>query len=291
MYEQFYGLNERPFALLPDPAFLYLSQDHGMALTLLRYSLMNKQGFTVITGEVGAGKTTLINQLLDEMGDEVTVGLINFTHNSFGELSEWVLMAFGLEYKNKTKVEIYDDFVKFLIEEYAKGKKVVLVIDEAQNMEPRVLEEVRMLSNVNAQKDYLLHLILVGQPELRTVLQRPELRQLTQRVSVYYHLGELSLVEAKAYVSHRLEVVGGRKELFTDDAVELIWKAAKGVPRIINTLCDLALVYGYSAGRETIDVDTANEVMADRQKMSLIPGDMPTDEVTPGLKAVPGVND
>lgn len=273
MYEQYYGFSERPFALLPDPAFLYLSQDHGMALTLLRYSLINKQGFTVITGEVGAGKTTLINRLLSEMGDELTVGLINFTHNAFGELSEWVLMAFGLDYKNKSKVEIYDDFVTFLIKEYSEGRRVVLVIDEAQNMEPRVLEEVRMLSNVNAQKDYLLHLILVGQPELRTMLQRSELRQLTQRVSVYYHVGELSLIETTAYINHRIQVVGGSPDLFSAESVELIWNASKGVPRIINTLCDLALVYGYSATRPTITEETVNEVLADRSTMSLLPGD------------------
>jgi len=160
-----------------------------MALTLLRYSILNKQGFTVISGEVGSSKTTLINRILDELEDDITVGLINFTHNAFGELSEWVLMAFGIEYRNKTKVEIYDDFVNFLIEEYRKGQRVVLIIDEAQNMGPGTLEELRMLSNVNAQKDYLLHLIIVGQPELRMTLQRPELRQLTQRVSVFYHLG------------------------------------------------------------------------------------------------------
>ncbi len=287
MYEKYYGFTERPFALLPDPAFLYLSQDHGMALTLLRYSLMNKQGFTVITGEVGAGKTTLINRLLSEMSDDLTVGLINFTHNAFGELSEWVLMAYGLDYKNKSKVEIYDTFVSFLIEEYRQGRRVVLVIDEAQNMEPKVLEEVRMLSNVNAQKDYLLHLILVGQPELRTMLQRPELRQLTQRVSVYYHVGELSLVETIAYVHHRLECVSGSPEVFTDEAIEMIWQASSGVPRVINTLCDLALVYGYSAGSPQITAGVAGEVLADRSKMSLVPADGPAPDVQPELKAVP----
>ena len=287
MYEQYYGFSERPFALLPDPAFLYLSQDHGMALTLLRYSLINKQGFTVITGEVGAGKTTLINRLLSEMGDELTVGLINFTHNAFGELSEWVLMAFGLDYKNKSKVEIYDDFVTFLIKEYSEGRRVVLVIDEAQNMEPRVLEEVRMLSNVNAQKDYLLHLILVGQPELRTMLQRPELRQLTQRVSVYYHVGELSLIETSAYINHRIQVVGGSPDLFSNDSVELIWNASKGVPRIINTLCDLALVYGYSATRPTITEETVNEVLADRSTMSLLPADVSQRDAEHDISSVP----
>ena len=269
MYEQFYGLREAPFALLPDPSFLYLSKDHGMALTLLRYSILNKQGFTVITGEVGSGKTTLINRIMEELDDDITVGLINFTHNSFGELSEWVLMAYGLEYRDKTKVEIYDDFVKFLIEEYRKGQHVVLIIDEAQNMGPRTLEEVRMLSNVNAQKDYLLHLIIVGQPELRATLQRPELRQLTQRVSVFYHLGQLSLVEARAYVEHRLYCVGGDKNLFSSEAIEKIWQEAHGEPRVINTLCDLALVYGFSASKEFIDGAVADEVLVDRSRMGL----------------------
>jgi type II secretory pathway predicted ATPase ExeA len=273
MYEQHYGFTEAPFALLPDPSFLYMSKDHSMALTLLHYSILNKQGFTVISGEIGSGKTTLINRLLDEMDDELTVGLINFTHNAFGELSEWVLMAFGLEYRNKTKVEIYDDFVKYLIDQYRQGQRVVLIIDEAQNMDARTLEELRMLSNVNAQNEYLLHLILAGQPELRETLELPELRQLAQRVSVFYHIGQLDLAEAKAYVSHRLSVVGGNPKLFTPKAVQKIWTEAGGVPRVMNTLCDLSLVYGFSASRNTIGVGIVTEVLKDRQKMGLRPAE------------------
>jgi type II secretory pathway predicted ATPase ExeA len=269
MYNQHFGFSEAPFQLLPDPSFLYMSKDHGMALTLLRYSILNKQGFTAITGEVGSGKTTLINQILDEMDDDVTIGLINFTHNSFGELSEWVLMAYGLDYRDKTKVELYDEFVKFLIEEFREGRRVVLIIDEAQNMEPRVLEELRMLTNVNAQKEYLLHLIIIGQPELKATLQKPEMRQLTQRISVFYHLGHLSLKETRAYIAHRLSVAGGRADLFTEDAIEAIWEVAHGVPRIINTLCDLALVYGFSAGADRIDLSLAQEVLEDRSRMGL----------------------
>jgi type II secretory pathway predicted ATPase ExeA len=269
MYDQYYGFSEAPFALLPDPSFLYMSKDHSMALTLLRYSILNKQGFTAITGEVGSGKTTLINRILEEMDDDITVGLINFTHNSFGELSEWVLMAYGLEYRDKTKVELYDEFVSFLIEEYRQGRRVVLIIDEAQNMEPRVLEELRMLTNVNAQKDYLLHLIIIGQPELKATLQKPEMRQLTQRISVFYHLGHLSLRETRAYIAHRIKVAGGNENLFSDEAIEVIWEVAHGVPRIINTLCDLSLVYGFSAGSNQIGLDIAEEVMADRSRMGL----------------------
>lgn len=269
MYEKFYGFNEPPFALLPDPSFMYLSKDHGMALTLLRYSILNKQGFTVITGEIGSGKTTLINRIIDELDVGITVGLINFTHTAFGDLSEWVLMAFGLEYRNKSKVEIYDEFVKFLIEQYRCGKRVVLIIDEAQNMDPRTLEEVRMLTNVNAQNEYLLHLVILGQPELRGTLERPELRQLAQRVSVYYHLGALTLADAEKYVAHRLQVAGGSAELFGVDAIEAIWRHARGIPRVINTLCDLALVYGYSASERIISLTLVNEVLKDRAKISL----------------------
>jgi general secretion pathway protein A len=285
MYEQHYGFSEAPFALLPDPSFLYMSKDHSMALTLLRYSIMNKQGFTMISGEVGSGKTTLINRILDELENDITVGLINFTHNAFGELAEWVLMAFGLEYRGKSNVEMYDDFVKFLIEEYRKGQRVVLIIDEAQNMDPRTLEELRMLSNVNAQKEYLLHLIIVGQPELRATLQKAEMRQLAQRISVFYHLGHLTLTEALAYISHRLSVVGGNPELFTPEAVQMIWSAAQGVPRIMNTLCDLSLVYGFSGACDSIDKSIVLEVLRDRERMGLQPAPEPT-MVEPGLGIV-----
>ncbi|MEO7385708.1 MAG: AAA family ATPase, partial [Gammaproteobacteria bacterium] len=209
MYEGFYGLQERPFALLPDPSFLYLSKGHSTALTLLRYSVLNRQGFTVVSGEVGGGKTTLVNRLLDEMKSGVTVGLINFTTRSFGEMGEWIMMAFGLPYKGKGQVELYDDFVQFMIREYAAGRPVVLIVDEAQNLGIRGLEEIRMLSNVNAQKDYLLHIILVGQPELRSLLQSPQLRQLTQRVSVAYHLKPLNDEEVRQYILHRVTLVGG----------------------------------------------------------------------------------
>ena len=269
MYESFYNLKERPFQLLPDPSFLYMSKRHATALTLLQYSIQNRQGFTVITGEVGCGKTTLINRLLDEVDANLRVGLINFTHASFGELAEWIMMAYGLPYKGKSQVELYDDFVQFLIREYAAGRPVVLIIDEAQNMGVRGLEEVRMLSNVNAQKDYLLHLILVGQPELGELLQKPELRQLTQRVSVAYNLTPLRFEELVAYVRHRLTIAGGNPELFTVQALRFVHAASNGIPRLVNTICDLALVYGFSEGEQSIDVETIRAVLRDRVRMGL----------------------
>lgn len=273
MYEKFYGLRERPFALLPDPSFLYMSKAHATALTLLRYSIVNRQGFTVVSGEVGSGKTTLVNRLLDEMTTGVTVGLINFTTRTFGDMAEWIMMAYGLDYKGKGKVELYDAFVQFLIREYSAGRPVVLIIDEAQNLGVRGLEEVRMLSNVNAQKSYLLHVILVGQPELRSLLQSPQLRQLTQRVSVAYHLRRLNAAEVEAYIKHRVGVAGGNPELFTPEAIARVVIASQGIPRLINTFCDLALVYGFSEGKERIDNEVMDTVLEDRRRMGLPGGE------------------
>ena len=269
MYEQFYGFRERPFALVPDPSFLYLSKGHGTALTLLRYSIMNRQGFTVVSGEVGSGKTTLVNQLLDELKSGVTVGLINFTTSNFGDMAEWIMMAYGLPYKNKGKVELYEDFVQFMIREYAAGRPVVLIVDEAQNLGIRGLEEIRMLSNVNAQKEYLLHVILVGQPELRSLLQTQQLRQLTQRVSVAYHLKRLSDEEVQQYIRHRLTTAGASAELFEPEAIRLIAAASGGIPRLINTFCDLSLVYGFSEEKPVIGPVEVRAVLEDRRRMGL----------------------
>ncbi len=272
MYEAFYGFKERPFALVPDPSFLYLSKGHSTALTLLRYSIMNRQGFTVVSGEVGSGKTTLVNRLLDEMKTGVTVGLINFTTRSFGDMAEWIMMAYGLPYKNKGKVELYEDFVQFMIREYAAGRPVVLIVDEAQNLGVRGLEEIRMLSNVNAQKEYLLHVILVGQPELRSLLQTQQLRQLTQRVSVAFHLKPLTDLEVEQYITHRLTTAGASAELFEPAAIRLIAAASNGIPRLINTFCDLSLVYGFSEEKPTIGPTEVRAVLEDRRRMGLPSG-------------------
>jgi type II secretory pathway predicted ATPase ExeA len=272
MYESFYGFKERPFALVPDPSFLYLSKGHSTALTLLRYSIMNRQGFTVVSGEVGSGKTTLVNRLLDEMKTGVTVGLINFTTRTFGNMAEWIMMAYGLPYKNKGKVELYEDFVQFMIREYAAGRPVVLIVDEAQNLGIRGLEEIRMLSNVNAQKEYLLHVILVGQPELRALLQTPQLRQLTQRVSVAYHLKRLSDEEVQQYIVHRVTLAGANADLFEPEAIRLIAAASEGIPRLINTFCDLSLVYGFSEEKSSITPTEVRAVLEDRRRMGLPSG-------------------
>ena len=272
MYETFYGFRERPFSLLPDPSFLYLGHKHRVALTMLQYGLMSNAGFTVVTGEIGSGKTTLLRQILNEISRDLTVGMITNTHPSFGELLQWVLMAYGLEYRGREKVELYESFINFVISQYAKGKRVVLIIDEAQNLSLDTLEELRMLSNINADKNQVLQLILVGQPELRTMLQMPQLKQFAQRVSVSHHLDALSSEETYQYVRHRIAVAGGDPEIFGEKACSLLWFHSRGVPRMINTLCDMALVYGYASEQKTIDADLIKEVVRDRRKGGLFAG-------------------
>ncbi len=203
MYEKFYGLREKPFALRPDARFLYLAKHHSKALLLMEYGLMNDASFLLITGEVGAGKTTLIRCLLDRLDESLVVGLMSHTSRESGRLLQWVCLAFGLPVKGKEDVELYDDLVHFLIEVYAQGKRAVLIVDEAQNLGRQRLEELRLLSNLNADQDFLLQMILVGQPELRDLMQTVQLRQLAQRIGADYHIGGLTAGETMAYVQHR----------------------------------------------------------------------------------------
>lgn len=271
MYESFYGLKEKPFTLLPDPEYLYLSPKHQRALTLLEYGMMNHAGFSVICGDTGAGKTTLIRRLLTELGDDTCVGLITNTHQSFGELLNWVLMAFGLEGEGKSKAQMHHIFIDFLIEQYAQNKHAVLIVDEAQNMSADTLEELRMLSNINADKDQILQVILAGQPALRETLRRPELMQFAQRIAVDYYLESLSAEETKAYIHHRLKVAGAEQVIFTDDACNAIYKYSAGTPRLINLLCDTALVYGYAEQSEVISVQLVHDVVREQHSNSIIP--------------------
>ena len=272
MYEAFYRFREKPFSILPDPSFLYPSSKHSMALALLEYGLMNQAGFNVITGEIGTGKTTLIRYLLGQMDKDVTVGLISNTHRSFGELLQWILFAFKLEHRGKQKVEMFQDFLDFLLREYSQKKRPVLIVDEAQNLAPETLEELRMLSNVNADKDQILQLILVGQAELRETLRRPDMQQFAQRIVVDYHLEPLDRQETHAYIRHRIAVAGGHDPLLFDDAAcDAVYQHSQGVPRLINLLCDTALVYGFAAQQTRIDARTVDEVARDKQKGGIFP--------------------
>ena len=271
MYESFYGLREKPFSLLPDPAYLYLSDKHQMALSLLEYSFLNQAGFCVISGATGAGKTTLIRHLLNQFGDHVSVGLITNTHQSFGELLRWILMAFNLNYHTDSQPQLYQTFVNYLIEQYAKNRNTILIVDEAQNMSVETLEELRMLSNINTDKDQVLQIILVGQPGLRDKLRRPELEQFAQRIAVDYHLEPLNQEEAHNYIRHRLKVAGGDPEMFTKDATDAVYRYSGGTPRLINLLCESVLVYGYAEGVTRLPARLVEDVVRERQANGLLP--------------------
>ena len=271
MYTTFYGLREKPFSLLPDPEYLYLSKQHRMALDLLEYSLLNQAGFCVITGEIGAGKTTLIRRLLNLVDDRVTIGLLRNVGNDYSELLRWILMSFGLNYSNKTKVEMHEIFTDFIIRQYAQNRRTVLIVDEAQHMKAEALEELRMLSNINADKDQVVQVILAGQKELRDTLRRSDLAQFAQRIVVDYHLGPLSQEDTRGYIHHRIQIAGGRPGIFGDDACADVFQFSEGIPRLINLLCDMALVYGYAEGSRTISRKQVQDVVRERNHGDLLP--------------------
>lgn len=271
MYESYYGLREKPFALAPDPAFMYASRHHQFALLMLEYAVMNRAGFALLTGEVGSGKTMLVRRLLGRLGDDITVGLVANTNHHFGKLLQWICQAFELPYRDQDDAALYQTFVDFLVRQYGEGRRVLLIVDEAQNLGAAMLEELRVLSNVNADQHLVLQTMLVGQPELREALRRRELRQFAQRIGTDYHLPTLSMQETRQYVHHRLQVAGGDPELITTDAVDLVWTRTGGVPRLINQLCDTALVYGFADQRARIDLMLMAQVVEDRVAGGIFP--------------------
>lgn len=272
MYESFYGFREKPFSILPDADFLYLSPRHDMALALLQYGLMNQAGLSVITGEIGAGKTTLIRYLLGRLPGHVTAGLVSNTHRSFAELLEWLLIAFSLEGRGRSYVEKIHAIEAFLARQHREGQRTVVIIDEAQNMARDTLEGLRMLLNVNADKRQILQVILVGQPGLRAMLRRPDMEQFAQRVAVDYHLLPLTGEETGRYVRHRLAVAGGADpNLFDDGACAELHRHSRGVPRLINLLCDTALVYAFADQLRHIDAKLVRDVAADKMKGGIFP--------------------
>lgn len=266
MYLEFYGLNSKPFSLIPDPAFLFLSSQHSIAYHTLEYGLLEQAGITVITGEVGAGKTTLLRHLLNQhREDELVVGLMANTQEDTGkQLMKWVSLAFDLGHSHH-KVSLLKRFQKFLISNYAAGKKTILIIDEAQNLTAKALEELRLLNNINANQDELLKIVLVGQPELLELMTRPELSQFAQRVTLEFHLRSLSPADTLGYVRHRLEVAGVTEEIFDEAALYAIYFLSGGVPRLVNTLCDFSLLYGFSCGKKNIEVKDILEVVRGRR--------------------------
>jgi len=271
MYEAFYGFREKPFNALPDPDFLYLSKKHEMALTYLDYGLSSQSGFMVLTGEVGAGKTTLLNYLLRNLAsDSSHVALIFQTNIQPLELLEAMLSEWGLPYDGKGRIQMYELLNNYLLECYRQQQPVVLILDEAQNLPFETLEEVRMISNLNDEKVPLVHIILSGQPDLKDKLNSPRLTQLRQRITVHYHLEPLDSNETTVYIQHRLKSAGSEDlNIFTPEAVQAIFENSNGIPRVVNLICDLALVYGFAEQKRKIGKDIVELVLQDRRKMGL----------------------
>jgi len=271
MYEEFFNLSGMPFSLLPDADFLFPSKRHQRAINHLEYGIVTKAGFIVITGDVGAGKTTILRRYIRTANKDVVVGVITNPSASFGKLLNWVTQVFEISDNGKDDAALYQEFVAYLIRQYAAGKRTILIIDEAQNLSMQMLEDLRMLSNVNNEKDQLLQIVMVGQPELLQTLKRNELRQFVQRISVHCHLDPLSAPETTAYIRHRLSVVGGKPEIFNDDSCATVHYFTFGVPRLINLLCDQALVYAFSEDQPIITLKTVTEVVIDRDRSGLSP--------------------
>jgi general secretion pathway protein A len=270
MYEAYYQLREKPFSILPDPDLIYWGRVHTMAFTMLEFGIMNNAGFTVITGEIGSGKTTLLRYLLRRITPSVTVGLISSSPQGRHELLQMILMSLEQSFEGDYPV-LFKRLQDFLYGQYANGRRTILIIDEAQNLDPDALEHLRMLSNINADKFQILQLILVGQPQLREMLMSPRLHQFAQRISSDFHLSPLDAKEVAKYISFRLEAVGSKQPLFTEEACALIAKATGGVPRMINVLCDTALVYGFAGDSRVVGQEIVRQVIADKQQHSMFP--------------------
>jgi type II secretory pathway predicted ATPase ExeA len=270
MYEAYYGLREKPFSILPDPDLIYWGHNHLLAFAMLEFGVTNSAGFTVITGEVGSGKTTLLRFLLRRLDQRITVGLISNTPRGTEGLLQWVMMALNQPYEASYPV-LFERFHKFLRSEYSKGRRTVLIVDEAHNLGFDALEELRMLLNINADKDQFLQIILLGQPQLKEMLRKPELLQFAQRISSDYHLRPLKSDEVAKYINHRLNAVGARAQLFSDEACKMIAEASLGIPRTINILCDTALVYGFASSAQQIGSGIIYQVIEDKKEFGVIP--------------------
>ena len=275
MYEKFYNLNEKPFNVTPDPRFLYLGEHHQEALAHLIYGISERKGFIVITGEVGTGKTTLIHTLLEKLEKNIQTALIFNPNLTIKDFFLSLLDEFDLKVKEPTKANFLFVLNNFLIERLKRNENAVLVIDEAQNLTPSLLEEIRLLLNLETSKDKLLQIVLAGQPELHQKLNQPELRQLKQRISVRYHIPPLNNKEVTKYINERLRVAGSQNSsIFTQNAIDEIFKYSRGIPRLINILCDNALLVGYATDQSKINNKVIKECIEDLELKKQNPQEM-----------------
>jgi putative secretion ATPase (PEP-CTERM system associated) len=261
MYNSFFGFTHKPFQLTPDPEFLFLSRVHKRALTYLNYGIADNSGFILITGEIGTGKTTLIRSMLKKIPQKIKIARINNTKVGSAQLISMINEEFGIDTTGDDKTRMLSKLTDFLIDQYAKGGRSMIIVDEAQNLSPTLLEEIRLLSNLETDKSKLLQIILIGQPELKNILLRSDLEQLRQRIAVSAHISPLSREETEAYIRHRLKVAGNENAIiFGDGVMDELHAFAGGIPRMINIACDFILVAAYAEGLKTIDADLVKEI-------------------------------
>ncbi|GFO57780.1 ATPase [Geomonas silvestris] len=264
MYEAYFNLRKKPFELVPDPDFIYLSRAHKKALTYLDYGIRERAGFILLTGDVGSGKTTLIRNLLAKRYERVTVSKIFNTRVTSEQLLAMINDDFGLDVAGKDKITLIRELNDFLLEQHALGKHPILIIDEAQNLAADLLEEVRMLSNLESSHSKLLQIVLVGQPELRETLAAPELMQLRQRISINCHLKGLSRQEMADYIVHRLKVAGNAEALaFSSGALDVVYQYSRGIPRLVNIICDFLMLSAFAEEVAAVSPEMAHDVVGD----------------------------
>jgi general secretion pathway protein A len=266
MYTTFYGLKEKPFEITPDPNFLYMSPGHQEALAHLTYAVRERVGFTVVTGEVGTGKTTLVQSLLSQLNGNTRAAYLFNPNLDTLDFLDYICKDLGLKGDRDSKGRYIAELYRSLLEFYAQGVNILLIVDEAQRLQPELLEEIRLLTNLETPKGKLLQVILVGQPELNEILERHEFRQLKQRISLRYHLKALTRPESDEYIRNRLKKAGlADPRVFSPRALNLIYEYSQGLPRLINIICNNALISGYATDRKVIDRDTIKEVIDSRE--------------------------
>jgi putative secretion ATPase (PEP-CTERM system associated) len=288
MYETYFNLRIKPFELVPDPSFIYLSKSHKRAITFLDYGIRARAGFILLTGEVGSGKTTIIRDLLNKRHEQMVLAKVFNTRVTSEQLLAMINDDFGLKTQGKDKVTLIRDLNEFLVDQYARGNQPILIIDEAQNLAEELLEEVRMLSNLETSDSKLLQIILVGQPELRTILSAPTLRQLRQRISINCHLQPMSREETECYIMHRLAVAGNAAAVeYPSESLDVVFRFSKGIPRLINIICDFLMLSAFAEETKVISVDMLREVIGDLDfdnhfwsaAVTVQPEGLPTDTV------------
>ena len=287
MYEEYYNLKENPFTIEPDPEYLYLSPKHENALAYLRYGLIQKAVFTLLTGEIGTGKTTIGLYFLNKYCKAIKTALVSNTNVSPDQLLSLILKNFNLQSQDSDKTKNLQLLHLFLVENHIKKIPSLLIIDEAQNLSEESLEEIRMLSNFQKDGKLLLQIMLIGQPELRARLKRPDLANISQKISASYHLTALSTFETRKYISYRLEKAGGAPQLFSREAKDLIYQKSAGIPRMINILCDDALIYGFAEKLESINRQAVENAIADKDG----PGTNFSSEYADSILSAPMIKD